>query len=308
MKNFFKCSSRRERHAKTMEVAQEEVVTCVGICLLERLQRVAQRLREEEQMVDMLQFASLQALRRSFEIAVESKRGVSQLELLCEELSREEAAQKQRKEAKKQRRKKRRGKKDVSGPEILCRIDKEYDNEDDAEEEADEETIPIPLPLKSPKSTCHRSITESDCKSKNKNDKSPSNFNNEKINEKARASSSSYVHQNSRWESSRSPSHEYCPCSASDAKHSTGSAQASFSTQPPFGNGRSRKCPQESGYCSTNSSNLTTPEGSDVACTEGLCNHHSGSYIFLYFIHFHLKNAWCVLYFYEKRISSAVSS
>lgn len=74
--------SRRERHAKTMEVAQEEVVTCVGICLLERLQRLAQRLREEEQMVDMLQFATLQALRRSFEIAVESKRGVSQVRAL----------------------------------------------------------------------------------------------------------------------------------------------------------------------------------------------------------------------------------
>jgi len=73
--------SRRERHAKTMEVAQEEVVTCVGICLLERLQRLAQRLREEEQMVDMLQFATLQALRRSFEIAVESKRGVSQVRI-----------------------------------------------------------------------------------------------------------------------------------------------------------------------------------------------------------------------------------
>ena len=76
---FFTNSSRRERHAKTMEVAQEEVVTCVGICLLERLQRLAQRLREEEQMVDMLQFASLQAMRRSFEMAVESKRGVSQV-------------------------------------------------------------------------------------------------------------------------------------------------------------------------------------------------------------------------------------
>jgi hypothetical protein len=98
-----------------MEVAQEEFVTCVGICLLEPLQQVAQRLREEEQMVDMLQFASLQALRRSFEMTVESKSGVSQLELLCEELSREEAAQKQRKEMKRLQRKKRRGKKEGSG-------------------------------------------------------------------------------------------------------------------------------------------------------------------------------------------------
>ena len=86
VQNFYSSSSRRERHAKTMEVAQEEVVTCVGICLLERLQRLAQRLREEEQMVNMLQFASLQAMRRSFEMAVESKRGVSQV-LLCQQQS-----------------------------------------------------------------------------------------------------------------------------------------------------------------------------------------------------------------------------
>ena len=79
---LFVLSSRRERHAKTMEVAQEEVVTCVGLCLLERLQRVAQRLREEEQMADMLQFASLQAMRRSFELAVESKRGFSQVRIV----------------------------------------------------------------------------------------------------------------------------------------------------------------------------------------------------------------------------------
>ncbi len=97
-----------------MEVAQEEVVTCVGICLLERLQRVAQRLREEERTVDLLQLAALQALRRSFALAVETKRGVSQLELLCEELSREEAALKQRKELKRLRRRKRRGKKDAT--------------------------------------------------------------------------------------------------------------------------------------------------------------------------------------------------
>lgn len=228
-------SFRRERHAKTMEVAQEEVVTCVGICLLERLQRVAQRLREEEQMVDMLQFASLQALRRSFEMAVESKRGVSQLELLCDELSREEAVQKQRKEAKKQKRKKRRGKKDsISSSDNICRSEKDYDNEDDVEGDGDEDILPMLVP---PIPVCHRSMLES----------------------------------------SRSPSIEHCPCLATDAKHSSGSGHASFVSQPSFTTGRSRKCPQESGYSSTNSSNLTTPEGSDVACTEGLCNHHSGS-------------------------------
>lgn len=263
-----------------MEVAQEEVVTCVGICLLERLQRVAQRLREEEQMVDMLQYATLQAMRRSFEMAIEHKRGISQLELLCEELSREEAAQKQRKEAKKQRRKKRRTKKDGPCTDNLSRTDKDYENEDDVEDEADDEVLTIPVPTTPSQLECHHSSPQSEFKSKNKFEKGQMTHPNESCKEGVRgASSTGFVNSNSRWESSRSPSHELCPCSAADAKHSSSSGQSSF-PQHVFSNPRSRgKCLQESGYCSTNSSNLTTPEGSDVACTEGLCNHHSGKLI-----------------------------
>ena len=60
-----------------------------------------------------------QALRRSFEMAVEKKLGISQLELLCEEISKEEQVKQQKKELKKQRRKRKKDKK-TEDPQV-CR-------------------------------------------------------------------------------------------------------------------------------------------------------------------------------------------
>ena len=278
--------SRRERHAKTMEVAQEEVVTCVGICLLERLQRLAQRLREEEQMVDMLQFATLQAMRRSFEMAVESKRGVSQLELLCEELSREEAVQKQRKEAKKQRRKKRRNKTKESANGLVDENGCQEDGDDDEEDPvaAEEEPVlftPAPLPVVT---SCHCSDHESSGKkSKASKGKAQRASNNNDVERKGSAMNGKS--RDGEWGSSRSPSpvaSHHLPSAKQHSSNTNRKAVQSPQMQPlqaPANvSGSARKCPQESGYCSTNSSNLTTPEGSDVACNEGLCNHHSGFY------------------------------
>ena len=49
-------SSRRERHAKTLDIAQEEVLTCLGIHLYERLYRIQQTVRDEEQTWQILLF------------------------------------------------------------------------------------------------------------------------------------------------------------------------------------------------------------------------------------------------------------
>lgn len=261
-----------------MEVAQEEVVTCVGICLLERLQRVAQRLREEEQMVDLLQYASLQALRRSFEIAVESKRGVSQLELLCEELSREEAAQKQRKEAKKQRRKKKRGKKESSCPDVIPRSEKDYDDEDeDEDEELKDSDENDQYSASRMQLSCGRSL-DSSTKSKKDANVALKNERNSDSTAKLLKSSTKLTSVDSgEWEASRSPSCESYSCTAADSKHSSCRGPVQLAAQQTlFSAASAKKYVQESGYCSTNSSNLATPEGSDVACTEGLCNHNSG--------------------------------
>jgi hypothetical protein len=60
--------SRRERHAKTLEVAQEEVLTCIGLCLYDRLHRIQQRLKEEERTAKVLAAAATQALGRNFQV------------------------------------------------------------------------------------------------------------------------------------------------------------------------------------------------------------------------------------------------
>lgn len=60
--------SRRERHAKTLEIAQEEVLTCLGICVYERLHRIQLRLREEECICQVLAAVAIDALHRNFEV------------------------------------------------------------------------------------------------------------------------------------------------------------------------------------------------------------------------------------------------
>lgn len=96
--------SRRERHAKTLEIAQEEVLTCLGICVYERLHRIYVRMREEECTCQVFAAVAVDTLCRSFETAVEMKQGISQLELLYEELTKEEQLKQQRKEQKKLKR------------------------------------------------------------------------------------------------------------------------------------------------------------------------------------------------------------
>ncbi|XP_032675649.1 gametogenetin-binding protein 2-like isoform X2 [Odontomachus brunneus] len=88
----------RERHAKTLEIAQEEVLTCLGVCIAERIHKVHRRLREEETVCKVLAAVAVDALSRSFRMAVEAKQGATQLELLYEEFTREEVAKQQKRE------------------------------------------------------------------------------------------------------------------------------------------------------------------------------------------------------------------
>uniref|UniRef100_A0A4W5PS03 Gametogenetin-binding protein 2 n=1 Tax=Hucho hucho TaxID=62062 RepID=A0A4W5PS03_9TELE len=99
---------RRERHAKTIDIAQEEVLTCLGIHLYERLHRIWQKLRAEEQTWQMLFYLGIDGLRKSFEMSVEKVQGISRLEQLCDELSEEDRAKELKQEKKRQKKKNRR--------------------------------------------------------------------------------------------------------------------------------------------------------------------------------------------------------
>lgn len=102
--------NRRDRHAKTLDIAQEEVLTCLGIHIYERLHKIWQKLKEEEQTWQILFYLGADALKKCFEAALERKQGVSNLELMCEEILEEERAKEQRREQKRQKRKKKKAK------------------------------------------------------------------------------------------------------------------------------------------------------------------------------------------------------
>ena len=126
MFRFFCSNSRhRERHAKTLEIAQEEVLTCIGMFIYERLRRVHICLKEEENACQVLAAVAVHALCRSFDMAVEKKRGISNLELLFKEMSRAEKVKDLRKEQKKLKKKKKKNDKKSledggSASRVLC--------------------------------------------------------------------------------------------------------------------------------------------------------------------------------------------
>ncbi|KAK0060550.1 gametogenetin-binding protein 2 [Biomphalaria pfeifferi] len=101
---------KRDRHAKTLDIAQEEVLTCLGIHIFERLHCIWQKLRSEEQTWLILFYMGVDALRKSYQAALEEKQGASNLELLCEELEEKEKRQEVKKEMKRQKKKQKKAK------------------------------------------------------------------------------------------------------------------------------------------------------------------------------------------------------
>lgn len=93
-----------------MEIAQEEVLTCIGMCIYNRLKRIQQCVKEEENACQVLGAVAVYALCRSFDMAVENKRGIN-LELIYDEINREERVKEQKKEAKKLKKRKKRNEK-----------------------------------------------------------------------------------------------------------------------------------------------------------------------------------------------------
>lgn len=49
-------------------MAQEEVLTCLGICVVSRLNRVHRRLKEEETVCKVLVAVAIDALSRNFQV------------------------------------------------------------------------------------------------------------------------------------------------------------------------------------------------------------------------------------------------
>ncbi|KAM4843953.1 gametogenetin-binding protein 2 isoform 4-T4 [Thomomys bottae] len=211
---------RRERHAKTIDIAQEEVLTCLGIHLYERLHRIWQKLRAEEQTWQMLFYLGVDALRKSFEMTVEKVQGISRLEQLCEEFSEEERVRELKQEKKRQKRKNRRKNKCVC--DIPTSLQAADEKEVSQEKEAD--------------------FIENSCKA-----------------------CGSTADGNSCVEVIVTSENTSCTCPSS----------GSLLGSPKIKKGTSPHCNgSDCGYSSSMEGSETgSREGSDVACTEGICNH-----------------------------------
>ncbi|XP_055904020.1 gametogenetin-binding protein 2-like [Eupeodes corollae] len=206
-------TKQRERHAKTLEIAQEEVLTCVGMIMYERLRRIYVSLREEERACQVLAAVGVHALCRSFDMSVEKKQGISNLELLYNEISREEKAKEHKREQKKLKKKKKKNEKknsyrtcDNSIVDDSIDLEEEDVDEHEHEEEDEEEMSNLQ------KEKCI------DCS--------------EDIN--------------------------VCPCE-SDGDVCTKLLDAGYGSDPNANSGTS--------------STASTPEGSEVSCSDGFCNH-----------------------------------
>ncbi|XP_033027575.1 gametogenetin-binding protein 2 isoform X3 [Lacerta agilis] len=210
---------RRERHAKTIDIAQEEVLTCLGIHLYERLHRIWQKLRAEEQTWQMLFYLGVDALRKSFEMAVERVQGISRLEQLCEEFSEEERVRELKQEKKRQKRKNRRKNK------CACEIPAPLQGVEEKERSQEKENF-----------------LESGCKACGSTEQ--------------RGSCIEVIVTN-----------ENTSCTCPTAGTLLGS--------PKIKKGLSAHCNgSDCGYSSSMEGSETgSREGSDIACTEGICNH-----------------------------------
>jgi len=100
-------------------------LTCIGLALFKRFQKIQQKLKEAEHTCDLLFLTLLKTLRMSLDLAAERKRGIGDLELLCEELEKEE----KKKEGKRERKKARRARKKESKNAVLAKISAAADEE-----------------------------------------------------------------------------------------------------------------------------------------------------------------------------------
>ncbi|XP_065072751.1 LOW QUALITY PROTEIN: gametogenetin-binding protein 2-like [Ochlerotatus camptorhynchus] len=240
-------SRHRERHAKTLEIAQEEVLTCIGMCLYERLRRISVCLREEENACQVLAAVAVHALCRSFDMAVENKQGISNLELLYEEISREERSKELKKEQKKLKKRKKRNEKKLTDSTAECDAVNVSENcsclPDDIEEDDRDDRIIL----------CDGTII----------DASPKPF--ITLNKSETSVTKSNVITNGCISCQDSATTNFSPSNVC----TRASIDGGYSSEPLH----TESSHMSSNIDSTTSSLVSTPEGSEVACSEGFCNH-----------------------------------
>uniref|UniRef100_A0A1B0CHH4 Uncharacterized protein n=1 Tax=Lutzomyia longipalpis TaxID=7200 RepID=A0A1B0CHH4_LUTLO len=279
-------SRHRERHAKTMEIAQEEVLTCIGMCIYERLRRIHMVLKEEENACQVLAAVSVHCLCRSFDMAVEKKRGKSNLELLYEEISRAEKVKEQRREQKKQKKKRKKNEKKGLASCRPCSEakdeDDEYDSrslmsaehidreEDDKHHEHHSELEKTKCKIVKSKDVPEAHEDDNDIKRKKKIAKETCN--------RKRTNTTNYSINNGKESVAgdvkdvRDEEITTVSCHSCETNICIQSIDGGYVSEPSTHEGACSSILSSSAHSGI-SSLSSTPEGSEVACSDGLCNH-----------------------------------
>lgn len=221
------------------------------MCLYERLRRISVCLREEENACQVLAAVAVHALCRSFDMAVENKQGISNLELLYEEISREERSKELKKEQKKLKKRKKRNEKkltdNVSDITVECGAVIVSENcsclPDDIEEDDRDDRIIL----------CDGTIIDAASK--------PFIV----LNKSETSVTKTDVITNGCISCQGSATTNFSPSNVC----TRASIDGGYSSEPLH----TESSHMSSNIDSTTSSLVSTPEGSEVACSEGFCNH-----------------------------------
>jgi len=79
--------NRRERHAKSFDVAQEEILTCLGIYLFERFDKLNRMMKSEEQAWQYLFYITIDCFRMNFQRFIDRQRNFNEFRLVDEQLN-----------------------------------------------------------------------------------------------------------------------------------------------------------------------------------------------------------------------------
>ncbi|EDV93236.1 gametogenetin-binding protein 2-like [Drosophila grimshawi] len=299
-------SKLRERHAKTLEIAQEEVLTCVGMIMYERLRRIYVSLREEERACQVLAAVGVHTLCRSFHERVEQKQGISNLELLYQEISRAEKAKELKREQKKLKKKKKKDEK--KNLHRLCENDnnnngnnnkhaneeaaESEDDEDDVEEDdvvnaeaADSQPQPVVVLVDDDDDddavdddgiVIHCAEAEAEADIVEPKPSTPTS------NKPTTKSKSKKQPKKKKQKSTTSKKSKKSPpaCCTDNGQLDVAKAGKCNDCLAPMPNCPCEQDVRDSGYGSdpptSHTSAISSPDGSEVSCSDGLCNHHDG--------------------------------
>ncbi|RHY08593.1 hypothetical protein DYB30_001057 [Aphanomyces astaci] len=95
-----------DRHARTLAEAQDEVLTCLGLVVWDKLQMMWSKIQCEERSADLLLYCSIATIKHNFDVAVEALHGEEIMEQLLAEEAEDEMRTVRKKEKRKEKKKK----------------------------------------------------------------------------------------------------------------------------------------------------------------------------------------------------------